>query len=72
MKLTNKKPEGKEKNRYSEEEVDCYTICKICLIRKSIVIYVVNDEVPSTSSQIVEKMEIIQELVLPGISRMND
>ena len=36
MKLTNKKPEGKEKNRYSEEEVDWYTICKICLIRKSV------------------------------------
>ena len=36
MKLTSKKPEEKEKNRYSDEEVDGYTICKIYLIRKSI------------------------------------
>ena len=27
---------GKDKNRYSNEEVDRYTICKTCLIRKSI------------------------------------
>ena len=33
---------------------------------------VVNDEVPSTSSQIVEQIEVIQGVVLPGISKMND
>ena len=30
--------------------------------------YVVNDEVPSTSSDIVEQVEVIQEVVLPGTS----
>ena len=34
--------------------------------------YVVNDEVPSTSSQIVGQIEVIQERVLPGISKLND
>ena len=34
--------------------------------------YVVSDEVPSTSSQIVEQIEVIQEVVLPGISKLND
>ena len=34
--------------------------------------YVVNDEAPSTSSQIVEQIEVIQELVLQGISKLND
>ena len=34
--------------------------------------YVANDEVPSTSSQIVEQIEVIQEVVLPGISKLND
>ena len=33
---------------------------------------VVNDEVPSISSQIFEQIEVIQELVLPGISKLND
>ena len=33
---------------------------------------VVNDEVPSTSSQIVEQLEVIQEVVLPGISKLID
>ena len=33
---------------------------------------VVNNEVPSTSSQIVEQIEVIQGVVLPGISKMND
>ena len=32
----------------------------------------VNDEVPSTSSQIVEQIEVIQGVVLPGISKIND
>ena len=32
---------------------------------------VFNDEVPSTSSQIVEQFEVIQEIVLPGISKLN-
>ena len=31
-----------------------------------------NDEVPSTSSKIVEQIEIIQGVVLPGISKLND
>ena len=34
--------------------------------------YVVNDEGPSTSSQIAEQYEVIQEVVLPGISKLND
>ena len=34
--------------------------------------YVVNDELPSTSSQIVEQIEVFQEVVLPGISKLND
>ena len=34
--------------------------------------YVVNHEVPSTSSQIGEKIEAIQEVVLPEISTLND
>ena len=34
--------------------------------------YVVNDQVPSTSSQIVEKIEDIQEVVLPGIFELNN
>ena len=33
---------------------------------------VVNDEVPSTSSQIVEQIKVIKGVVLPGISKMND
>ena len=73
MKLISKKPEEKEENRYSEEEVDWYTICKTCLIRKyTFWYYVVNDELPSTSSQIVEQIEVIQEVVLQGISKLND
>ena len=34
--------------------------------------YVVNDQVPSASSQIVEKIEDIQEVVLPGILELNN
>ena len=34
--------------------------------------YVVNGEVPSTSSQIVEQIEVIQEVVLQRISKLND
>ena len=34
--------------------------------------YVVNGEVPSTSSQIVEQIEVIQEVVLRRISKLND
>ena len=34
--------------------------------------YVVNDQIPSTSSQIVEKIEDIQEVVLPGILKLNN
>ena len=34
--------------------------------------YVVNDQVPSISSQIVEKIEDIQEVVLPGILKLNN
>ena len=34
--------------------------------------YVANDQVPSTSSQIVEKIEDIQEVVLPGILKLNN
>ena len=34
--------------------------------------YVVNDEVSSTSSQIVEQVEAIQEVVLPGRSKLNE
>ena len=34
--------------------------------------YVVNDQVPSISSQIVEKIEDIQEVVLPGILELNN
>ena len=33
---------------------------------------VVNDEVPPTSSQIFEQIEVIQGVVLPGISKLND
>ena len=33
---------------------------------------VVNDEVASTSSQILEQVEVNQEVVLPGISELND
>ena len=33
---------------------------------------VVNNEVPSTSSQIVEQIEVIQGVVLPVISKMNE
>ena len=32
---------------------------------------VVNGELPSSSPQIVEKIEVIQEAVLPGISKLN-
>ena len=34
--------------------------------------YVVNDEVPSTSSKIVEQIEVIQEVVLPDMSKLSD
>ena len=34
--------------------------------------FLVNDDVPSTSSQIVEQVEVIEEVVLPGISKLND
>ena len=33
---------------------------------------VVNDEVPSTSSQIFKPIEVIQWVVLPGISKLNN
>ena len=33
---------------------------------------VLNDKVPSTSSQIVKQVEVIRGLVLPGISKLND
>ena len=33
---------------------------------------VVNDEVPSTSSQIIEQIEVVQEAVLLGTSKVND
>ena len=33
---------------------------------------VVNDEVPSTSSQVFQQIEVIRGVVLPGISKMND
>ena len=35
MKLTSKKSKGREKNKYSEEEVD-WLICEMCFIRKPI------------------------------------
>ena len=72
MKLISKKPEEKEKNKYSEEEVDWYkhhlqntSYQKIYTFR-----YCVAIEVPSTSSQIFEQIEVIQ--VLLGISKLND
>ena len=35
--------------------------------------YVVNDdEAPSTSSQIVEQIEVIKEVVLPAVSELSD
>ena len=34
--------------------------------------YVVYDEVPSSSSQVVHQIEVIQEVVLPGVSKLND
>ena len=35
--------------------------------------YVVNnDEAPSTSSQMVEQIEEIKEVVLPAVSKLND
>ena len=34
--------------------------------------YAVNDEVPSNFSQIDEKIDVIQEVVLPEISKVND
>ena len=33
---------------------------------------IVTDEVPSTSSQIVEQIEAVQEVVLPGICRLSN
>ena len=33
---------------------------------------VVNEKVPSTSSQIIDQIEIIQRVVLSGISKLND
>ena len=33
--------------------------------------YVVDDEAPSTSSQIVEQIEVIKEVVLPAVSKVN-
>ena len=38
MKVTIKKAEGKRQNRYTEEKVDSYTVYKLCLIRKSILL----------------------------------
>ena len=48
--------------------------CKIYLIRKYMHLdnCIVNDGVLSTSSQIVEQIEVFQGVVLPGISKMND
>ena len=34
--------------------------------------FAVKDEVPSTSSQFVEQIKIIQEIALPGLSQLND
>ena len=34
--------------------------------------YVISDKVPLSSSQIVDQIEVIQEVVLPGISTLND
>ena len=33
--------------------------------------FVVNEEVPSTSSQVVEQIQVIQEVVLPGAFKLN-
>ena len=33
---------------------------------------VVNDEIPSTFSQVFEQIEVIQGVVLPAISKLND
>ena len=69
-----KLPEGKEKNRCSEEEVDWYTNLQNMSYQKIYTFwyYVVNGEVPSASSQIIEQIEVIQEVVLPGLSKLND
>ena len=34
--------------------------------------FVNDDEAPSTSSQIVEQIEVIKEVVLPVVSKLND
>ena len=53
-----------------------YTSSEYIYIHIYIYIYiywhcVANDEVPSTFSQIVEKIEVIQGVFLPGISKLN-
>ena len=36
------------------------------------IFFVVNDEIPSISSEIVEQIEVIQVVLLPGESKQND
>ena len=36
------------------------------------IFFVVNDEIPSISSEIVEQIEVIQVVLLPGESKPND
>ena len=57
-----------------ESNICQYCFWKTCFIRKHMhsVYCVVNDEVPSTSSQIIEQIEVVQEAVLLGISKVND
>ena len=57
MKLTSKKAWRKRKSSYSEEEFDWYTIFKYALSENLIIL---------------EQIEVVQEVVLPGISKLND
>ena len=74
MKLTSKKARGKRKEQVFRRgswlihHLQNMSYQKIYTFRH----YVVNNEVPSISSQIDEQIEVIQEVVLPGIFKPND
>ena len=72
-KIDSQKAQEKEKDSYSKEEFDWYTICKICLIRKCIIFDIMLSMIKYHQLlQIVEQIEDIHVAVLSGISKLND
>ena len=83
MKLISKNDWGKKKVLQKRELIDTpcesniyiYIYIYINIVfEKHVIFWYCNvyGEVPSSSSQIVEQFDVIQEVLLPGISKLND